>query len=232
MPVAEPASTAETQTQIAPAVQKEATSTPAPAPQRPAAVAPADDADDTLPIAGATGAAILLLAGGGYALMRRRRDDHIAVIRDESVAVAPPEPEPLRDPMVEAARAPVMVAPAAAAAAAMEPAEQYGTRDRLMDADPSAPVTRLPEGFDMSRYGRHVQAAYRGPTENNRSPSLRRRLARARFFDQRERMTGRDVPSIEPTMAEAAPAPARQGEFITTRINRPQRPAFKPAFSS
>ena len=49
------------------------------------------------------------------------------------------------------------------------------------------PVTKLPAGFDISRYGRHAQAAFLGPTPDNPSLSLIRRLKRAAFFDQRER---------------------------------------------
>ena len=64
------------------------------------------------------------------------------------------------------------------------------------DAPPSATTQAghavgreaLPAAFDLSRYGRHVQAAYRGPTADNPSLSLQRRLKRARFFDQRERL--------------------------------------------
>ena len=69
------------------------------------------------------------------------------------------------------------------------------TRDPV--ADPAA--TLLPKGFDLSRFGPHVQAAYRGPTRDNPSLSLKTRLKRAQFFDQRERMAAsRGQPSSEP----------------------------------
>lgn len=51
----------------------------------------------------------------------------------------------------------------------------------------------LPSDFDLSRFGPHVQAAYRGPTPDNPSMSLKKRLARARALDQRERS---DAPAI------------------------------------
>ena len=50
-----------------------------------------------------------------------------------------------------------------------------------------APVTALPAGFDISRFGRHVQAAYRGPTPDNPSLSLKYRVRRAAALDQQER---------------------------------------------
>lgn len=61
---------------------------------------------------------------------------------------------------------------------------------RPATAQPSHDVGHkaFPAAFDLSRYGRHVQAAYRGPTADNPSLSLQRRLKRARFFDQRERL--------------------------------------------
>ncbi|WP_454887884.1 hypothetical protein [Sphingomonas oryzagri] len=50
------------------------------------------------------------------------------------------------------------------------------------------PRTRLPEGFDLSRFGRHARAAYLGPTADNPFLSLRSRLKRASFYDRRERL--------------------------------------------
>ena len=54
-----------------------------------------------------------------------------------------------------------------------------------MEAD--GPVTSLPNGFDLSRFGKHVQAAYRGPTPDNPSLSLKYRLRKAAALDQFER---------------------------------------------
>jgi hypothetical protein len=64
----------------------------------------------------------------------------------------------------------------------------------------------LPNGFDLSRFGRHVQAAYRGPTPDNPSLSLRHRLRRAAAMDQKERAMG----------MQAGEAPMN-GEAVTGR---------------
>jgi LPXTG-motif cell wall-anchored protein len=191
------------------------------------AAAKGDTADETLPIAGAAGAAILLLGGGAYALTRRRRRDENEYRLEEEVGMAEPSPA-VSEAMATGAMAPPTVAPATMAAAAKEAP--------IGAAHGDAPVTGLPAGFDMSRYGRHVQAAYRGPTAENPSLSLRRRLARARFFDQRERLAGevaRAAPVATPASPNQQPAtPARQGEFVTSRIKQPPRPGFRPAYSS
>ncbi|HWI84871.1 MAG TPA: hypothetical protein VNT42_00925, partial [Sphingomonas sp.] len=98
-------------------------------------------------------------------------------------------------------------------------------------AMPVAPVAAtaratLPNGFDLSRFGRHAQAAYRGPTPDNPSHSLRRRLSRASFFDQREREVAEaGVPvqaaAAEPVAAMAA-AKERDNGQVTVRL-APQR---------
>jgi len=97
-----------------------------------------------------------------------------------------------------------------------------------------ATVAAIPAGFDISRFGRHTQAAYRGPTPENPSLSLKRRLKRASFFDARERMAA--TPSVaqgrSQAMADAKPVAPRPAEHVTTRIGRPQRPAFRPAYQS
>jgi len=62
----------------------------------------------------------------------------------------------------------------------------------------------LPPGFDVSRFGRHVQAAYRGPTADNPSLSLKRRLKRASFFDMKERQAlGRYDRAVMPELQPA-----------------------------
>jgi hypothetical protein len=96
-----------------------------------------------------------------------------------------------------------------------------------------APVTGIPAGFDLSRFGRHTQAAYRGPTADNPFLSLKRRLKRASFFDGRERMAaqaGQPVTQAAPApVAQPAMAP-RRAEHVTTRIKAPSRPGFRPAW--
>ena len=51
-----------------------------------------------------------------------------------------------------------------------------------LEADP---VANVPEGIDVAP-GSHVEAAYAGPTPDNPSLSIKKRLKRAAFFDQRE----------------------------------------------
>lgn len=60
---------------------------------------------------------------------------------------------------------------------------------------PSGPETRLPPGFDLTQFGPHVRAAYLGPTPDNPFLSLKNRLKRARFYDQRERQAGKGAPA-------------------------------------
>ena len=55
------------------------------------------------------------------------------------------------------------------------------------------PVTELPEGFDLSKFGHHVQQAYKGPTEDNPSLSLKHRLRKAGGMDQMERNMDAEV---------------------------------------
>ena len=68
------------------------------------------------------------------------------------------------------------------------------------------PTTDLPEGFDLSKFGPHVQAAYKGPTEDNPSLSLKYRLRRAAALDQ---MARKASPSLSrPSPPRLRPAPA------------------------
>jgi hypothetical protein len=88
----------------------------------------------------------------------------------------------------------------------------------------------LPTGFDMSRYGRHAQAAYRGPTPDNPSLSLRKRLKRARFYDQRERVGV--LPVRTPAPADPAANPARANDYVISHRFSTGAPAFRPAYQS
>jgi hypothetical protein len=89
----------------------------------------------------------------------------------------------------------------------------------------------LANGFDLSHFGRHARAAYRGPTADNPSHSLKRRLARASFFDQREREAiANGMAPAEPTPLAArtakAPAAAAQNEdqiVVRPGYRRPSR---------
>lgn len=207
--------------------------------------------DETLPIAAGAGILVLLLAGGGYALMRRRRPGEEEYYATDEVAASQPTPErdaAMAEAMAVGAMAPATVAPATMAAVAEETPRSTGEGSSAAYADQpvatpegfdtlaNVPTADVPDGFDMSRYGRHVQAAYRGPTADNPSLSLKRRLARARFFDQRERLAAQGVPTApianQPRPSAQPAQPAREGDYVTTRVNRPQRPGFRPAYSS
>jgi len=84
----------------------------------------------------------------------------------------------------------------------------------------------LPNGFDISRFGRHTQAAYLGPTPDNPSHSLKRRLKRASFFDQREREAAAAGRPVEQAPVAAPAAQAARVKWddgqITVRM-APQR---------
>jgi len=132
-------------------------------------------ADNTLPMLG--GIALVLIAlGAAVALMarRRRRRDEEAWVYDEPAAepvatepVAAVEPEP-----VIHEEQPAIVAPSAFAWG--EKASQPRA-DQTVDEDDRMPGETW------------IQRAYRGPTPNNPSVSLKARLKRAAFFDKRER---------------------------------------------
>ncbi|KQX26087.1 hypothetical protein ASD39_02280 [Sphingomonas sp. Root50] len=184
-----------------------------------------DASDDMLPIAGAAGAAILLIGGGLFA-MRRRRDDEEVHVADTVIA-APAEPVPVAPLPVQAAM------PAAPTSHPVTTPAMPPMADRPVAAT-SGPTTAIPAGFDLSRFGRHTQAAYAGPTADNPFLSLKRRLKRASFLDGRERMAEQGVqPVTKAATAPVRPAPApRQAEHITTRIKAPPRPGFRPAWQS
>jgi hypothetical protein len=156
-------------------------------------------ADETLPIAAAVGVGLIALGGAGFALSRgrRRKAEGELVLQPTRRAAAPPvKAEPVEP-------APRMVTPT--------PAEMGATGP-----------DKLPNGFDLSRFGRHTRAAYLGPTPDNPSYSLKHRLKRASFFDQREReaaAAGAAMP--EPVAAKAAQRPPENGQ-ITVRL-APQR---------
>lgn len=171
------------------------TTAPPPIPVQQVAPAQAEAADDVLPIAGAAGVGVLALVGGAVALNRRRR-------RHDEVAYDPETVDSDHVGTIDREPAPIM--PLAARAAPER--------------------TAAPAGLDLSRYGRHTQAAYRGPTPDNPSLSLKRRLKRAAFFDRRERMAGGRPATIEPQPMSASPDAS-----VTTKVAaRAEAPAFAP----
>jgi len=193
-----------------PTAAETAAATPAAAPAPVAATTQTTHAtaidNDALPIAGGVGLAVIVLGGAtAYAMSRRRREreeEELLLEPAPAQAVAVPEGEP------------AMVAPTVAAPAVAAPV--------TATAMPKA----LPNGFDISRFGRHTQAAYLGPTPDNPSHSLKRRLKRASFFDQRERealAAGKPVEQapIAAPVQQAATVKQDDGQ-ITVRLS-PQR---------
>ena len=156
--------------------------------------------DEAIPLAGGAGAVILALAGAGMAIRRRKRsEEEEGAWQEEMVLtdeVTPaPAPEPWNPPVVEPTVAPI-----------------------------TAIRTDVPEDFDTSGFGRHVQAAYAGPTPENASLSLRKRLKLAGELDRRERMAGTTPraeapvtakPTQQPTgfMLSETASPARTPEY-------------------
>jgi resuscitation-promoting factor RpfA len=116
------------------------------------------------------------------------------------------------------ASAPVAAAPAAASAPA---------------ATPAGPSTALPKDFDLSRFGPHVQAAYRGPTKDNPSLSLKYRLRRAAALDQMARKTGKTGAAAAKPAEAPRPAERANGEFLLRRptIKPGGEPSTSPAFT-
>ena len=114
--------------------------------------------------------ALLALAAAAIAASRRRRNREIVEQSYyEPEATAEPAPQP------ELAHQPPIVSPAASAFA----------------------WNREPERADERRSDETwVERAYRGPTAENPSLSLRKRLKRAAFFDKRDRdaAAGKAVP--------------------------------------
>jgi len=136
------------------------------------------------------------------------REAELAAIDDaEPAMIAEPEPEP----------APVMVEPGfvAATAPAVEAASQ---------PSPDGPAIEPPE--DVAP-GSRVEAAYAGPTADNPSLSIKKRLKRAAFFDQREFLV---------EAGEAAPVAADAGlpdavEVPAADTPEPgKKPAMRPAY--
>ena len=154
------------------------TAAPAPAPAAATSAAKPASKDDTLPIAAGGVLALLALGGGAFALSRRRRDaEEDEWFEDESVAHEPVEanvePEVMHEPMIHEEQ-PAIVAPSAFA---------WGNDQQR------SPEHEIDRGADDDRLPGEtwVQRAYRGPTPNNPSVSLKARLKRAAFFDKRER---------------------------------------------
>lgn len=158
---------------------------------------PAHDAPaasgNVLPIAGAAGLGLLGLIGVGAAMRRRKRrneEEIAAADQVEPAFEAPTQADPL---FAEPAFAPRPEEQASATTAALGSA---GSPSDCVDAAP----------------GSHVEAACDGPTADNPSLSIKKRLKRAHFFDQREFLA--EAGEVAPMAADAglpdavaAPAP-------------------------
>jgi hypothetical protein len=128
--------------------------------------------DDTTIMAGGGALALLALGGGAFALTRRRdEDDEVGdedVLHDEHV-----DPTPAADPSahqdVGAYEQAAMVAPAVSA---------FAWGDDAPKGD---------EHSDRREDETWTERAMRGPTPDNPSLSLRKRLKRAAFFEKRDR---------------------------------------------
>ena len=122
--------------------------------------------DDTPIIAAGSALAFLAIGGAAVGLSRRKREDE-EMMQDETMIDEPgQDAEPaVRDPIFE--EEPPMIVPEVSAFAWDEP-RTSGETDR-----------RSGETW--------VERAYRGPSPDNPSLSLRKRLKRAAFFDKRDR---------------------------------------------
>jgi hypothetical protein len=135
----------------------------------------------TLPIA--AGGALALLALGGTAAVvagrrRRRREQEWADA--ETLSYEPFETATAPEAQPEPQSQPVHHVEEAAAAAPAASAFAWGDRPQRTEAGSNEQDDRKPGET-------WVERAYRGPTPNNPSVSLRNRLSRAAFFDKRER---------------------------------------------
>lgn len=149
---------------------------PAPAPT-PAAIKP-DSSDNGIPIAAGGALALLALGGAAVAMNRRRRAHAEEWVDEEAVYEEPRQMAVAEEPQPEpkfAEAQPAIVAPAPSAFA-------WGNGQPAV----ASPSTADPDD-DRMPGETWVQRAYRGPSANNPSASLRNRIRRAAFFDKRER---------------------------------------------
>ena len=145
-----------------------------PAPAKTQSSQPIDN--DTLEIAGGGALALLAIGGTAAALIGRRRRRREKEWADaQTMAYEPFEASAASEPVVHREE------PAAAAASAFA----WGNQPQAAEPARSSDVTA--DGDDRRPGESWVERAYRGPSANNPSASLRNRLKRAAFFDKRER---------------------------------------------
>ena len=170
----------------APAPNEVAVAPVAPAPAAPVSTAPADDTALEL---GAGAVGLLALGGIAFALARRRRNDEIIEQYDHYEPVSAEADQPSEE----------VVSPVATA----EPAPTPGLVTSNLRASPAAAyfadrpafnwnekptAEAVAEQSDDRRPGETwIERAHRGPSPDNPSLSLKKRLKRAAFFDKRDR---------------------------------------------
>jgi len=151
---------------------------PAQAPAQPTAKPTSTNNDAALEMGGGA-LAILALGAGAFALARRRRHADEEVWEDEYV-----------EPETAAEAEPMMAAPAIAPrhdpVATYDPPVRTPDRSAFAWNGTAASEERF-ETSDRQPGETWVERAYRGPSADNPSQSLRKRLKRAAFFDKRER---------------------------------------------
>ncbi len=175
---------------------------PAPAPVTDQASAASDGIGDDVALWGGL-ALILGLGGVGAAAAMRRR----SVSPETTPVVA--RTEPVREPMPVREREPVVAEPAMARTTP-EPI----VREPARVAPTAMPAAAVATG-STAGMGRHQIAAMRGPTPDNPFLTLRNRMKRARFYDQREREAG--IAPVEQRAPGQATAPAAARSPTTAR---------------
>jgi hypothetical protein len=160
--------------------------------------------DDVLPIAGAAGLGLLALGSAAFALRRRKRNEvgeyDLNPTYDEP-RMARAEPIPAREPR------------AAAAVATPAGASAFNWRDQSAQAAPVEPVPGAP--------GSHIAAAKRGPTPENPFLSLKKRLKRASFFEQRDRLVAQGRATPRPLGAGLPDRLMQAGRNVRDSVKRP-----------
>ena len=191
-------------------VEPEAVAVSAPVAEPPAP-AETSSIDPMVPVAGIGALGILALVGTGLVVRRRRRraDEADDAARRQFIATGADS---------DADAGPVMAEPEPAMT--VEPAAMIEP-----DPAPAAPVAafapaRPPADCIEAAPGSHVEAACEGPTADNPSLSIKKRVKRAQFFDQREFLVA---------AGEAVPVEPDAGLPDAVEVPEAKPPAREPA---